>query len=75
METISANEMWMAAGDGADRLDEIRETVVVEVALAVGGGVEVDPVDDALQERVFPGDGPRVGGDVFADLLDSQAAL
>ena len=47
--------------------------VVVEVALAVGGGVEVDAVDDALQERVFPGDGPHVGGDAFADLVGEFA--
>jgi hypothetical protein len=53
----------------ADGLDEVGEAVVVEVALAVGGGVEVDAVDDALQERVFSGDGPHVGGDAFADLV------
>ena len=33
---------------GADGLDEVGEAVVVKVALAVGGGVEVDAVDDAL---------------------------
>jgi len=32
---------------GADGLDEVGEAVVVDVALAVGGGVEVDAVDDA----------------------------
>ena len=58
---------------GADGLDEVGEAVVVEVALAVGGGVEVDAVDDALQERVFPGDGPHVGGDAFADLVGELA--
>ncbi len=31
----------------------------------MGGGVEVDAVDDALQERVFPGDRSHVGGDAF----------
>ena len=40
---------------GADGLNEVGEAVVVEVALAVGGGVEIDTVDDAFQERVFPG--------------------
>jgi len=39
----------------------------------VGGGVEIDAVDDALQERVFPGDGPHVGGDAFADLVGELA--
>jgi hypothetical protein len=39
----------------------------------VGGGVEVHAVDDALQERVFPGDGPHVGGDAFADLVGELA--
>lgn len=58
---------------GADGLDEVGEAVVVEVALTVGGGVEVNTVDDALQERVFPGDGPHVGGDAFADLVGELA--
>jgi hypothetical protein len=58
---------------GADGLNEIGEAVVVEVALAVGGGVEVDAVDDALQKRIFPGDGPHVGGDAFADLVGELA--
>jgi hypothetical protein len=39
----------------------------------VGGGVEVHAVDDALQERVFPGDGPHLGGDAFADLVGELA--
>ena len=39
----------------------------------MGGGVEVDAVDDALQERVFPGDGSHVGGDAFADLVRELA--
>ena len=58
---------------GADGLDEVGEAVVVEVALAVGGGVEVHAVDDALQERVFPGNGPHLGGDAFADLVGELA--
>jgi hypothetical protein len=33
----------------------------------VGGGVEIDAVDDALQQRVLAGDGAHVGGDAFAD--------
>ncbi len=57
----------------ADGLDEVGEAVVVDVALAVGGGIEVDAVDDALQERVFLGDGPHVGGDAFADLVGELA--
>ena len=39
----------------------------------MGGGVEVDAVDDALQKRVFPGDGPHVGGDAFADFVRELA--
>ena len=40
----------------ADGLDEIREPVIIEVALAVGNGVEIDAVDDALQQRVQLGE-------------------
>ena len=58
---------------GADGLNEVGEAVVVEVALAVGGRVEVHAVDDALQGRVFPGDGPHVAGDAFADLVRELA--
>ena len=58
---------------GADGFDEVGETVVVEVALAVGGGVEIDSVDDALEQRVFPGDGPHVGGDGFTDSVRQLA--
>ena len=47
--------------------------VVVELALAVGGSVEVNTVDDALQGRVFTSDGPHVGGDAFADLVRELA--
>ena len=39
----------------------------------MGGGVEVHAVDDALQQRVFPGDGPHLGGDTFADLVGKLA--
>lgn len=58
---------------GADGLDEVGETVIIDVALAVGGGVEVDPVDDALQAGIFAGDGPHVGGDAFADFVRELA--
>ena len=37
------------------------------------GSVEVHAVDDALQERVLPGDGPHVGGDAFANLVGQLA--
>jgi hypothetical protein len=36
----------------ADLLDEVREAVVFQVALAVGRGVEVDAVNDAVQPRL-----------------------
>ncbi len=35
----------------------------------MGSGVEVDAVNDSLQERIFFGDGPHVGGDAFAYLV------
>jgi hypothetical protein len=52
---------------GTDGLDEVGEAVVVEVALAVGGGIEVDTVDDTLEKRIGLGDITHVGGDTFAD--------
>ncbi len=58
---------------GADGLDQVGEAVVVEVAQAVGGSVEVNTVDDALQGLVFPGDGPHVGSHAFADLVRELA--
>lgn len=58
---------------GADGLDEIREAIVIKVTLTVGGGVEVNAVDDALQQRVFPCDGPHAGGDTLADLVGELA--
>ena len=48
----------------------LREAVVVDVALAVGGGVEVDAVDDALEQRIGVGDGAQVGGELLADLAE-----
>ena len=44
-----------------------------KLKVAVRGGVEVHAVDDALQERVFPSDGPHLGGDAFADLVGKLA--
>jgi hypothetical protein len=54
---------------GADRLDEIRQPVVVEIALTMGGGIEVDAVDNALQARILFGDLAQVRGELFADLV------
>ena len=50
-------------------LDEVGEAVVVDVALAVSGGVEVHPVDDAFEQRVGLGDGVQVGRQALADLV------
>lgn len=33
----------------------------------MGGGIEVDAVDDALEKRIGLGDIPHVGGNAFAD--------
>lgn len=43
------------------------------VALAVGGGVEIDAVDNAVKERILPGDGTHLGGDAFPDLVGELA--
>ena len=76
-----ADEVFVAAPDDvgldvveaqallADALDEVGEAVVVDVALAVSGGVEVHPVDDALEQRVGLGDGAQVGRQALADLV------
>jgi len=58
---------------GADGFDQVREAVVVEVALAVGGGIEIDAVDDALQARILLRDGTHVAGDALADLVGELA--
>ena len=58
---------------GADGLDEVAEAFVVNVAQAVGGGVEVDAVDDALEQRVCVGDGAEVRGELLADLVRERA--
>ena len=58
---------------GADCLNEVGEAVVVEVTLAVGGGVEVYAVYDSLKERILFGDGSHEGGDAFADLVGELA--
>jgi hypothetical protein len=80
-----ADEVFVAAADdvgldvgeaeplGADGLDEVGEPVVVEVALAVGGGVEVDAVDDALEQRIRVGDVPEERGKRGADLRGERA--
>ena len=80
-----ADQVFVAAADDvgldvvetetlrADLLDEIREAVVVDVALAVGRGIEVDPVDDALEQRVRVGDGAQVRRKLFADLVGQRA--
>lgn len=56
-----ADEVFVAATDyvglhigksealGADFLDEVRETVIVNIALTVGNGVEVDAINDSLE--------------------------
>ena len=49
---------------GADGLDEVGEAVVVDVALAVGGGVEVDAVDDALSSGFSLAIVAHVGGEL-----------
>ena len=53
---------------GADRLDQGGEAVVVEVADAVGGGVEVHAVDDPLEKRVGVGNGAQIGRQPLAQL-------
>ncbi len=80
-----ADEILIAAADdvgldvieteslGADGLDEVAQAGVVDIALAVGGGVEVDAVDDALEQRVGVGDGAEVGGELLADLVRERA--
>ena len=80
-----ADEVFVAAPDdvaldvgqpeplGADGLDEVAQAGVVKVALAVGGGVEVDAVDDPLEQRVGVGDGAEMGGELLADLVRERA--
>jgi hypothetical protein len=58
---------------GVDGLDEVAQTGVVNIALAVGGSVEVNAVDDALEQRVGIGDGAQVGGELLADLVRERA--
>lgn len=57
----------------ADALDQIAQAVVVEIAHAVGGGVEIDPVDDSLEERVLVGDVAQDRGELLADLVGKLA--
>lgn len=76
-----ANEILITAADnvgfnvieteplGADGLDEVAQAGVVNVALAVGGGVEVDAVDNAFEQRIGVGDSAEVGRELLADLV------
>src|SRR5262249_21977322 len=80
-----ADEVLVAAADNvgldvleaqallADPLDEVTEAVVVDVALAVGRGVEVHPVDDAFERGVGPSDAVQVGRQALADLAGELA--
>jgi hypothetical protein len=54
---------------GADGLDQVGESVVVDVALAVRGGVEIDAVDNALQQRVLFGDVTHMRCNTFANFV------
>jgi hypothetical protein len=66
----AAEEVWLHVVEAEAVLiedaDQRRQPVVVEDALAGGGGVEVGDVDDARQPRVFPGDGANGVGQVLA---------
>lgn len=80
-----ADEVFVAAADDvgldigqtealfADALDQIAETVVGEIADAVSGGVEVDAIDDAVEQRIFVGDGPQARGKLLADAIGEPA--
>ena len=57
----------------ADPLDEVRKPVVIDVALAVGRGVEVHAVDDAFKRGVGPGDVVQVARQAFANLTGQLA--
>ena len=54
-------------------LDEIRKAVVVDIALAVSGSVEVHPVDDAFQRWVSLGDAVQVRRQALANLAGELA--
>jgi hypothetical protein len=58
---------------GADGLNEVAQAGVVNITLAVSGGVEVDAVDDALEQRVGVGDGAEASGKLLADLVRKRA--
>ncbi len=51
----------------AEDLDEGGEAGVVDQALAGGGGVEVDDIDDALEGWVLAGDGAGGVGEELAE--------
>ena len=57
----------------ADALDEVREAVVVNVAHAMGGGIEVHAVNDALEQGVFIRDGAKLRGELLTDLVRELA--
>ena len=38
---------------GANGLDEIGQSIIIKITLTVGGGIEINAVDDALQQWIF----------------------
>lgn len=56
----------------ADAPDEVAQPVVGQIAHAVGGRIEVHPVNDSLQQRVFVGDGAQVSGELLSDLFSTS---
>src|SRR4051794_14752808 len=53
--------------------NQVGKAIVIDVPLTVGGGIEIQAVDDAMQERVLPWDFPHVGGPALADLVGKFA--
>ena len=76
-----ADEIFVAAPDdvaldvgqpeplGADGLDEVAQAGVVNVALPVSGGVEVNAINDALEQRVGIGNGAELRGELLANFV------
>ena len=62
-------DIFKSQAFGADGLDEVGETIVIKIALAVGGGIEIHAVNDAFQQRIFTSDSPHMGGDAFTNLI------
>ena len=50
-----------------------REAGIVNVALAVSGGIEINAINDALEQRVGIGDGAELRGELLADLVRERA--